>query len=89
MKNKLPYRNSIRFNCGNYKRMHAVRPDNCYNCMARDGYPQNLGGDEGCLNFSPMNDALLGRVAPEKLRELMEDVRAIHSPGPSPGEEGP
>ena len=28
-----------------------VRPNCCYNCVNRDGYPQNLGGDKSCDNF--------------------------------------
>jgi hypothetical protein len=50
---KSKHRNDIRFNCKAYERLFYVRPDNCYNCMMRDGYPQNLGGDENCQNYSP------------------------------------
>jgi hypothetical protein len=51
---RLRFKNHTKFNCCNYVRMHAVRPNNCYNCMNRDGYPQNIGGDEDCLNFKPV-----------------------------------
>lgn len=50
---KRTYRNPIRFNCSNYHRMLMSQPANCYNCVIRDGYPQNLGGDKACRNFAP------------------------------------
>ena len=31
--------------------MSVLIPMNCYNCLLRDGYPENLGGDENCLNY--------------------------------------
>jgi len=40
----------VRFNCANYLEV-SYRPANCYNCIRRDGYPQDLGGDENCRNY--------------------------------------
>lgn len=51
------HKNQIRFNCANYHRMLMSHPANCYNCMLRDGYPQNLGGDKACRNFVPKTHA--------------------------------
>jgi hypothetical protein len=48
---KLKYKNTIRFNCRDYKAVLISKPANCYNCMLRNGYPDNLGGDESCKNF--------------------------------------
>ena len=52
---KRTYKNVIRFNCIAFKRMFYAQPSNCYNCMVRDGYPQNLGGDWYCVNFKQIN----------------------------------
>ena len=59
------FKNRIRFNCSQYVRMYATQPNHCYNCMRRYGYPQNLGGDEGCKNFAP-NTELSGGGATEQ-----------------------
>jgi hypothetical protein len=48
--------NEITFNCSNYKRLWMVRPNCCYNCVNRDGYPQNLGGDKSCDNFRDVDN---------------------------------
>lgn len=48
---KQTYKNAIRFNCTVFKQMFYAQPAHCYNCMVRDGYPQNLGGDWNCVNF--------------------------------------
>ena len=34
------YKNKINFNCQKYESENPVYPDNCYNCMGRDGYPR-------------------------------------------------
>ena len=47
----MTYRNSIRFNCSNFRRIMYSRPPHCYNCANRSGFPSNLGGDDSCENF--------------------------------------
>jgi hypothetical protein len=49
----LRWKNIIRFNCKRYTAISILQPPNCYNCAYRDGYPQNLGGDEDCVHFLP------------------------------------
>ena len=44
----------VRMNCSKFSRMSVLKPDNCYNCMMRNGYPENLGGDRRCRNFKPL-----------------------------------
>ena len=50
---KRTYKNVIRFNCTAFVKIKPLQPSNCYNCGYRDGYPQNLGGDEDCKNYLP------------------------------------
>ena len=47
-------RGKVRMNCSRFSRMSVLKPDNCYNCMMRNGYPENLGGDRRCRNFKPL-----------------------------------
>jgi hypothetical protein len=54
-------KNKITMNCGNFKKHTVLMPDCCYSCGMRDGYPQNLGGDTGCKNFTT-EAKLLGPV---------------------------
>jgi hypothetical protein len=55
VRRKRPHKNEIRFNCTAYVRLYYSQPANCYNCVRRNGYPQNLGGDKNCENYSPNN----------------------------------
>jgi hypothetical protein len=55
------YKNKIQFNCINYHRMSVLIPMNCYNCLLRDGYPENLGGDENCLSYKA-HDSLTNKI---------------------------
>lgn len=50
----MKHRNVIRFNCGAFVRLLYSQPPHCYNCILRNGYPQNLGGDKNCENFQPI-----------------------------------
>ena len=52
---KRMHTNIIRFNCTAFDRISPLHPAYCYNCMVRDGYPQNLGGDWYCVNFKQIN----------------------------------
>jgi hypothetical protein len=45
-------KNTIKFNCKNYKRDRVVFPECCLNCAIRSGYPINLGGDQNCKNYN-------------------------------------
>lgn len=47
------FKNEIRFNCTAFVRLYQSQPASCYNCMRRNGYPKNLGGDKNCKNYSP------------------------------------
>lgn len=60
------YKNIIRMNCSNYYRDSCNRPKNCYNCLRRKGYPQNLGGDGYCAHFKVIKKSsfeIIGRKA--------------------------
>ncbi len=54
------YKNKITFNCANYHPTTITRPPHCYNCMMRQGYPLNLGGDKYCENFKQISEELRG-----------------------------
>lgn len=55
------YSNRIKFNCAAYMRNQSTRPNHCYNCMIRNGYPQ-LGGDTNCNRFKQTRKHLKCRV---------------------------
>ena len=55
------FKNEIRFNCDNFHQLQMIRPANCYNCVMRDGYPANLGGDHNCANFKPKQKPTKGK----------------------------
>lgn len=63
--------NRIRFNCAYFHQMFSSQPRHCYNCLARNGYPQNLGGDEDCVNFKRVSAKKKRNVSPSH----KEDVR--------------
>lgn len=46
------YKNKITMNCIRYINCKITWPKCCYACGNRDGYPQNLGGDKNCKNFT-------------------------------------
>lgn len=46
------WENKIKFNCTRFVRNESIKPDSCYNCGYRNGYPRNLGGDKYCENFN-------------------------------------
>jgi len=63
--NLLKHQNRIEFNCKNYHIGNADKPQHCYNCAWRDGYPQNLGGDDYCSNFQikgEMNEGYASKI---------------------------
>jgi hypothetical protein len=37
--------------CACFHRFSSVIPENCYNCVHRNGYPAYLFGDENCTRF--------------------------------------
>jgi hypothetical protein len=68
------YKNKINFNCQKYESENPVYPDNCYNCMGRDGYPRNLGGDKQCKNFK-----MYERRKPDSIKILKREVWDLFS----------
>jgi len=70
------FRNCIRFNCSNYHKLTITQPPHCYNCAMRSGYPQNLGGDKNCENFSSVMDkkTLINEKPCCKVNLLEEEV---------------
>ena len=71
---KPPPRNRrTRMRCAKYAKCRVVMPDCCYACAFRNGWPQDLGGDEGCSNFKPITPAR----PDEKDLPTVEDVQAV------------
>ena len=68
------YKNKIQFNCQKYVLIHYDRPENCYNCAMRDGYPRNLGGDKNCKNFK-----MYERRKPDSIKILKREVWDLFS----------